>query len=170
MVLASELTLNDGNVIAKGSAISKELIDQAKNDYLAALANNSEIDIELGREAWALMKAKISGVRDTTKPLREAKHSAKFVSAHVKKLKQQRKDDYRSTTPNLTFVPSSGAATITVNPYWGKLSNPKEGDKGTLKLKDETLISGVTADSSIALAVDGIDFRHTVMKAEGKRY
>lgn len=165
MVLASELTLNDGNVIAKGSAISKELIDQAKNDYNAALANNSEIDIELGREAWALMKAKYQGKR-YYEAVEGSKTLSEVVSAHVKKLKQQRKDDYRSTTPNLTFVPSSGAATITVNPYWGKLSNPKEGDKGTLKLKDETLISGVTADSSIALAVDGIDFRHTVMKAE----
>ena len=61
MVLASELTLNDGNVIAKGSAVSKELIDQAKNDYLEAIANNSSIDIELGRKAWASMKAKYQG-------------------------------------------------------------------------------------------------------------
>ena len=165
MVLASELTLNDGKVIAKGSAISKELIDQAKNDYLEAIANNSSIDIELGREAWALMKTKYQGKKyyeavEGTKTLNEV------VSAYIKELKKERKGDYSSTTPNLTFVPSSGSATITVNPYWGRLSNPKEGDKGTLKLKDETLISGVTADSSIALAVDGIDFRHTVMKAE----
>ena len=165
MVLASELTLNDGKVIAKGSAISKELIDQAKNDYLEAIANNSSIDIELGREAWALMKNKYQGKKyyeavEGTKTLNEV------VSAYIKELKKERKGDYSSTTPNLTFVPSSGSATITVNPYWGRLSNPKEGDKGTPKLKDETLISGVTADSSIALAVDGIDFRHTVMKAE----
>jgi hypothetical protein len=165
MVLASELTLNDGNVIAKGSAVSKELIDQAKNDYLEAIANNSSIDIELGREAWASMKAKYQGKKyyeavEGNKTLNEV------VSAYIKELKKGREGDYRSTTPNLTFVPSSGSAMITVNPYWGRLSNPKEGDKGTLKLKDETLISGVTSDSSIALAVDGIDFRHTVMKAE----
>ena len=90
------------------------------------------------------------------------------MSAHLKKLKEKRKDDYKSVTPNLTFEPASGSANITVNPYWGRLSNPKQGEKGTLKLKDETLISGTTGDSSIAIAVDGIDFRHTVMKAEEK--
>jgi len=166
-VLADKLTLTDGSIIEKGTAISKELIDQAKEDFLAAVAFNSNIDIELGREAWAVMKPKYPG-KKYYEAVEGSKTLNELVSAHLKKLKEKRKDDYKSVTPNLTFEPASGSANITVNPYWGRLSNPKQGEKGTLKLKDETLISGTTGDSSIAIAVDGIDFRHTVMKAEEK--
>jgi len=86
-------------------------------------------------------KAKYQGKR-YYEAVEGSKTLSEVVSAHVKKLKQQRKDDYRSTTPNLTFVPSSGAATITVNPYWGKLSNPKEGDKGKIfEIKKTSLLN-----------------------------
>lgn len=167
LVLANEVALNDGNVLAKGTAISKEIIDQAKKDYLAAVAHNSEIDIEVGRQAWAEIKARFPG-KKYYELVESGKTLNQLANAQIKKLEAQRKDDYRSVTASLTFVPSSGSALISVNPYWGKLSNPREGEKGTLQLKDETLVSGTTADSSIALAVDGIDFRHTVMKAEEK--
>lgn len=166
-VLANDVALNDGNVLAKGTAISKEIIDQAKEDYLAALAHNSGIDMEVGRQAWAETKARFPG-KKYYELVEGGKTLNQLVTAEIKKLKAQRKDDYQSVTATLTFVPGSGSALISVNPYWGKLSNPKEGEQGTLQLKDETLVSGTTADSSIALAVDGIDFRHTVMKAEEK--
>ena len=166
-VLANDVALNGGNVLAKGTPISKEIIDQAKEDFLAAVAHNSEIDIELGRRAWAETKARFPG-KKYYEVVEAGKTLNQLAAAQIKKLEAQRKDDYRSVTANLTFVSASGSALITVNPYWGKLSNPKEGEKGTLQLKDETLVSGTTADSSIAIAVDGIDFRHTVMKAEEK--
>ena len=166
-VLAGGVPLADGTTLEKGTAISKELIDQAKSDYLAALAHNSEIDIELSRQAWAETKPRFPG-KKYYEVVEGGKTLNEVVAAYLKKLKIQRKDEYRNVIPSLSFVPSSGSALITSDPYWGKLSNPKEGEKGSLKLKDETLISGTTADSSITLAVDGIDFRHTVMKAEEK--
>ena len=166
-VLSNDLTLTDGSVIAKGTAMSKDLIDQAKEDFLAAVAHNSNIDIEVSREAWTLTKAKYPKAK-YYEVVEGGKTLNDMSMAQIKKLKEQRKDEYKSVTPNLAFEPASGLAEISINPYWGRLSNPKEGEAGTLKLKDETLISGVTGDSSIAIAVDGIDFRHTVMKAEEK--
>jgi heme/copper-type cytochrome/quinol oxidase subunit 3 len=166
-VLANDVSLGDGTVVKKGTAISKDVIDQVKDDFLTAVAHNSNIDIELGRQAWAETKAKFPG-RKYYEAVEGSKTLNDLASARIKALKEQRKDDYKPVTPGLTFVPESGSAEITVSPYWGRLSNPKAGDKGTLKLKDESLISGTTADSSILLAVDGIDFRHTVAKAEEK--
>ncbi|MCP5537044.1 MAG: heme-copper oxidase subunit III [Akkermansiaceae bacterium] len=166
-VLADAVTLSNGKVLEKGTPISKALLDEAEEDFLAAVAHNSNIDIELGRQAWSDMKARYPGKKyyqlaEGGKTLNE------LTSAYLKGLKEKRKDDYLVATANLSFVPSSGQALITVDPYWGKLSRPKAGEKGELKLKDQTVISGTTADSSIKLAVDGIDFRHTVMKAEEK--
>jgi heme/copper-type cytochrome/quinol oxidase subunit 3 len=165
-VLADNVTLSNDEVLEKGSAITKALIDTAKEDFLTAVANNSSIDIDLGRQAWKDMKAKYPGVKYYEKAEGD-KTLNEVTSAYLKDLKAKRAD-YLAATPALTFVPSSGSATITINPYWGKLSHPKEGAKGNLRLKDQTVIFGITADSSIILAVDGIDFRHTVMKADEK--
>jgi len=163
-VLAETLKLNSGTTFEKGTAISKNLIDEAKEDFLKAVANNSNLDIEGSRAAWkkANSQANLKDKRYWDKDKKE------FVAAEIKDFKDKQKDNYQNVTPSLTFVANNGAVDISVNPYWGKLSHPKAGEKGTLKLKDETLISGTTADSSIILHVDGIDFRHTVMKAEEK--
>jgi hypothetical protein len=67
----------------------------------------------------------------------------------------------------LNFV-SKEEALISVNPYWGRLSNKNRGEAGRLTLKDDTSIIGTIADSSITINVDGIDFRHTITKAEEK--
>ncbi|BDS07825.1 hypothetical protein NT6N_28650 [Oceaniferula spumae] len=160
-VLANKVELNNGTVFEKGAAISKDLIDEAKEDYLKALANNSNIDIEVSRKAWSDAKgeAALKGKRYWEDDKKE------FIANRTKELKADRLEEYQTVTPSLTFVANGGPVDISVDPYWGRLSHPKEGDKGTLKLKDETLISGTTADSSIAINVDGIDFRHTVMKA-----
>jgi len=159
--LADDLELNSGTKYEKGTAISKDLIDEAKDDYLDALAHNSNIDIAVARQA-----SKDAGDQPSLKGKRYYDKDKKdFISKRTKELKEEQKDNYETITPALTFTAKAGAVKISVNPRWGKLSNPKEGEKGTLKLKDETLISGTTADSSITMHVDGIDFRHTVMKA-----
>ncbi len=161
-VLTADVTLSDSTVLAKGTAISKDIIDQAKADFLDAIANNSEVDIWANREAWKAVRKELPGKRYWEKDVKE------LLAKEVKGFKDGREKDYLVAVPALTFVPSSGHAEITVNPYWGRLSNPKQGEKGSLKLKDQTVISGITADSSISMNVDGIDFRHTVMKAEEK--
>ena len=160
-VLADKVELNNGTVFEKGAAISKELIDEAKEDYLKALANNSKLDIEANRQAWKDVKGE-AGLADKRYWDKDKKE---YIAKRIKALKEEQEDQYQSVTPTLTFAAIDGAVEISVNPYWGQLSNPKEGEKGSLKLKDETLISGTTADSSITINVDGIDFRHTVMKA-----
>lgn len=165
--LADNVKLNDGTVLESGAKISKELIDRAKADFLAAVAYNSDLDIELGRKAWKDKKGEYPGAKYYERVNGKKTLNAE-VNEYLNKLKDERKEDYKSVTASLIFVPFSGTAEISVNPYWGKLSSAKRGDKGTLKLKDETVIAGVTADSPIRIAVDGIDFRHTVMKAEEK--
>ncbi|MBT8043741.1 MAG: cytochrome c oxidase subunit 3, partial [Verrucomicrobiae bacterium] len=142
-ILSDDVQIAKDKVLKKGTAISKELLDEAKSYYKNALAHNSNIDIELGRKAWKAMKAKYPEKKyyeivEGGKTLKEA------TSAYLKTLKEEQKDNYRVVTPSLTFVPSSGSALITVNPYWGRLSNPRQGAKGTLTLKDETLITGIT--------------------------
>lgn len=164
LVLADDVKLNNDEVLKKGTAISMDILEQAKEDYLDALAHNSNINIKIGRQAWDEVKSANPGVKyyekvgdSTLKDLANAK---------INELKEKAK--YQTETPTLTFVPSADTALISVNPYWGKLTNPKEGEEGTLLLKDGTAITGNTADSSITLLVDGFDFRHTVMKAEEK--
>ncbi|MBT8037099.1 MAG: cytochrome c oxidase subunit 3 [Verrucomicrobiae bacterium] len=161
-VLADEVKLSGGAVLAKGAKISKALIEQAKDDFLDAVANNSELDIAANREAWVDVRAALPGKRYWEKDVKE------LLVKQISLRKAERKDQYRLPVPSLTFVPASGQAQISVDPYWGKLSNPKQGEKANLKLKDQTVIFGIAADSSIGLDVDGIDFRHTVMKAEEK--
>ena len=78
-------------------------------------------------------------------------------------------DAYQTVTPKLNFV-TSGDAIISVDPYWGKLTNKKEGEESSLLLKDGTSIDGITADSSIAMGVDGIDFRHTVIRRKKRAF
>ncbi len=161
--LANDVKLTDGTVLEQGTAITKELIDQAKKDFLAALAHNSNINIELGRQAWKTVKSKHPGVKyyemvgdQTLKGL---------VDEELKKLKKDA--DFKAETPALNFV-SNEEALISVNPYWGRLSNKNRGKAGRLTLKDDTSIIGTIADSSITINVDGIDFRHTITKAEEK--
>ncbi len=163
-VLAEDLTLNSKTKYEKGTAISKELIDAAKKDFIDALANNSNVNIAVARQASkdAGNQPELDGKRYYDKDRKD------FIAKRTKELKAEQEDNYQNITPALTFIAKEGAVDISVNPRWGKLSNPKEGEKGTLKLKDETLISGTTADSSITMRVDGIDFRHTVMKAVEK--
>lgn len=177
--------------LAQGTALSKELIDQAKEDFLAARAHNSNIDIKLSRQAWKDVKKSHPGVRyyamvkpEDVNPNNlhhkvevDGKKSLKsIVDEHLKSLKEEfskkaAADDniegYSSVTPALAFV-SRGDALISVDPYWGKLSNKKEGEESTLSLKDGTSITGKAANSSITIHVDGIDFRHTVQKAKEK--
>lgn len=161
-VLSDDVTLSDGTVLKKGEAISKDVIDQAKADFLNAIAHNSELDIWANREAWKVVKKTLPGKSYWEKDVK------KLLAEQITKFKDDKKSEYLAVVPSLTFVPSSGKADISVNPYWGKLSHPKQGSKGTLSLKDQTVITGVTADSSITMNVDGIDFRHTVMKAKEK--
>ncbi len=158
--LANELVLSNGTTHAKGTAISKELLDAAEVDFLHAIAVNSELNIWANKQAWKDVKQALPG-----KPYYAAEVKS-LLSEKVAFYKGEKKDDYLSATPLLTFEPAGGHADISVDPYWGRPSNAKKGAETSLKLKDQTVITGVSGDSSMILAVDGIDFRHTVMEAE----
>lgn len=164
LVLADDVKMGkDGAVVfAKGSPLTLELLHQAKEQHLATLANNSEVNTEILREVWKRAKKALPGKRYYEPEVKE------FVANETKELTAKRKNDIYGEVPRLTFVPSAGPAKISVNPYWGKLSHAKAGEKGELKLKDDTVINGTTAASPIIMGIDGIDFRHTVMKAEEK--
>ena len=162
LVLATDVSMGKDYKLAKGTPISLDVLHQAKQQFLAAVANNSEVNTEISRDVWKNAKAALPGKRYYEPEVKE------YVSNKTKELTEKRKGELLSAVSTLTFVPSADAASISVNPYWGKLSHAKAGEKGQLKLKDETVISGTTAASPIILAVDGIDFRHTVMKAADK--
>ena len=162
-VLADDLKLNSGTEYKKGTAINKELLEEAKVDYLDALAINERINTEINREV--IKEANnhpIVGSQRYYEPERKD-----FLSKRIKELKDEQAElgNYKTITPSLLFDSNEGSSRISVNPRWGKLSNKKEGEEGDLTLKDKTVFIGTTADSSIELHVDGIDFRHTVMKA-----
>ena len=178
----------DAEKLNQGTAIDKGIVDQAKKDLLNAVAHNSNIDIKLGRQAWKDVKRSHPGVKyyelvqttqiDPDNLHHEVEVDGKktlknIVDEHLKVLKKKfvenasKEEAYRTVTPALTFVPK-GEAFISVNPYWGQLKNKKEGEKSSLVLKDGTTIAGLAGDSSITMRVDGIDFRHTVTKAEEK--
>ncbi|MGJ8677564.1 MAG: cytochrome c oxidase subunit 3 [Akkermansiaceae bacterium] len=160
--LANDLTLSDGTVFNKGTALTWDLLEQAKADLKQALVVNSAINIEANRAAWKEVKEALPG-----KPYYDTAVKS-LLAEKIAEHKGARQSDYLNATPSLTFEPASSHANLSVSPAWGKLANPKEGEETTLKLKDGTLVYGTAGDSSISLAVDGIDFRHTVMKAEEK--
>jgi len=162
LTLANELTLSDGKTYTVGTAISKELLDTAEKDFLHAIAVNSELNIWANRAAWKDVKKALPGKKYYSPEVKE------LFNEKLAEYKGQKKEEYLAATLLLTFEPKSGHADISVNPYWGRLSNAKKGSETSLKLKDQTLITGIAGDSSIEIAVDGIDFRHTVMKAEEK--
>lgn len=162
LVLSDDVKTESGFKIAKGTPISLDVLHEGKKEYLAAIANNSEVNTEIAREVWKNAHKDLPGKRYYHAEVKE------YVAEMTKELKakHEAKGDFHTVIPALIFVPSSGHALISIDPSWGRLSHSKKGEKGNLKLKDQTIITGVTADSSIALNVDGIDFRHTVMKAD----
>ncbi len=164
LILADDVKLGENLSLAKGTAISLDILHEAKEQYLKAIASNSKLNTDIARIVWKEAKKALPGKRYYEPEVKE------FVSDRTKEITAEHdaKGDFLLEVPTLRFVPTSGHALISINPYWGKLSHSKAGEKGSLLLKDQTLISGVTADSSITLDVDGIDFRHTVMKADVK--
>lgn len=162
LVLSEDVSIGSSHNIPKGTPINLNALHQAKEAYLQAVAHNSKLHTEIARTVWKGVKKALPGQRYYKPEVKE------YVSAETKKLTAKHKDDFLPAGKTLIFVPSEGTASISVNPYWGKLSSAKEGEKGTLLLKDQTMITGTTAASPIRLTVDGIDFRHTVMKADAK--
>ncbi|NWK55481.1 heme-copper oxidase subunit III [Verrucomicrobiaceae bacterium N1E253] len=162
LVLAEDISIGQDFTLSKETPISLDILHQAKEYFLEAVANNSEVNTEIAREVWKSVKTDLPGKRYYEPEVKE------YVTAKTKELSEKRKGDLLDVVPSLTFVPSAGSAPISVNPYWGKLSQAKAGESGQLKLKDETVISGTIAASPIIMGVDGIDFRHTVRKADEK--
>lgn len=164
LILKDDVQLGSNEKISKGTPISLIVLHQAKEEYLKAVAHNSSLNTEIARTVWKDVKKALPGKRYYNAEVKDyvAKAKQKLTEEHEKN------NDFLKVVPTLAFVPESGQAEISVNPYWGKLSNAKKGEKGSLLLKDQTLITGVTADSPIHMGVDGIDFRHTVMKADAK--
>lgn len=160
--LAADVRIGKDFTLAKGSPISLESLHAAKEAQREARASNSELNTEIARAVWKDAKQALPGKRYYHPEMKE------YVANATKKLAKSRQAELLPEVATLTFVPASGSALITVNPYWGKLSQPKAGEQGSLKLKDETVFNGTTDASPIYLGIDGIDFRHTVMKAEEK--
>ena len=162
LILSEDVLIGASHQISKGTPISLNVLHQAKKEYLQAIAHNSKLNTEIARTVWKDVKKALPGQRYYKPEVKE------YVAAQTKKLTAEHKGDFLPVVKTLTFVPTEGTAAISVNPYWGKLSHAKEGEKGSLLLKDQTMVTGTTAASPIHLGVDGIDFRHTVMKADAK--
>ena len=160
--LSEDVILGDKTVITKGTPLSLELCHQVETDMRDALANNSELDIKAQRLASKAVKAEMPGKKYYEKGVSEFRNKklAEFKDVWKKEKK------YLDVVGTLSFSPKAGHANISVHPYWGKLSTKVKGESGQLGLKDGTVFTGTIGDSSIELHVDGIDFRHTVMKAD----
>lgn len=101
---------------------------------------------------------------------------AKSHNEDVVKLRQL----FLNAPASVSFELSSKDAVVALDADWGKMlpssgfkdpetNNPqKQGAEAKFKLKDSTEILGKTGDNSISIHIDGLDFRHLVMKYEEK--
>lgn len=160
----SEVTLDGA---AKGSELSYELLAKAKAEYIKARTHNQKLRAKLLRDAWYSLRND-----EKYEAFKDKKDWESDVKAKVAEIHKELVDDAASKNlfllevGNVEFVTEN--AEIKINSGWGRMSDKKEGDKTKVSLLDGTVISGVAGDSGFHIAVDALDFRHLVMKAEEK--
>jgi len=119
---------------------------------------------EITREA--ILKKKIEAeIEDFTKPLQEI----------AEKQKKEAKD-----SDNVVYVLPAKSGSVQLDADWGNMlpksgfkdpetNNPQKlGAEAKYKLKDSSELVGTAGDNSIEIHIDGLDFRHLVMKYEEK--
>lgn len=159
-------TLATDKVLAPaGSELSFELLEKLKAYYIKARTENATIAADISREAWYLTR-KDSSVNDL-KDWNAKKIAAK--DEYIGKLTEQAKaNNLLYTLKNDIQFTAKTDKSIAFDSKWGRMSDRKEGQTTSLKLKDSSVISGLAGNSNVGIYVDAIDFRQLVMRAREK--
>jgi len=153
---------------AAGTKLSPEVIATANVNFIKARTHNQELRTQLLKDAW-------KEVRDASKhpELVGSKDYDSNVKAAVAKAHNDLIDISESNNEfliaNGNMVFDTNGAEFRLNTGWGRISNSTKGEATNVSLLDGTVLSGNAGDSSLVYHyVDGLDFRHLVMKAEEK--
>ncbi|MGJ8671337.1 cytochrome c oxidase subunit 3 [Rubritalea sp.] len=164
--------ISDGHFTQKvlfpvGTSLSQEVIDTAATEYINARTHNQDLRTQLLKDAWLEVRSgkypELSGLKDYDSKVKST--VADVHTALVKKAEEN--NEFLLANGNMMF--DANGADLTFNTGWGRISNSEEGESTNVSLLDGSVISGTAGDSAIVYHyVDGIDFRHLVMKAESK--
>lgn len=151
-----------------GTPLTAEVIAAADAEFIKARTHNQELRTRLLKDAWKM-------IRDADR-YPELVGLADFESQVKAAVGKQHQDLCAIAEANNEFLIANGnmvfnthGATITIPSGWGRISDSVQGAETKVSLLDSTVLTGKAGDSSIILHyVDGIDFRHLVMKAEEK--
>jgi len=153
---------------AAGTQLSPEVLAAANVEFIKARSHNQELRTQLLKDAW-------KEIRDADKHPEladladfESKVKAAVTKAHNERIdKAEVNNEFLIANGNMMF--NSNGAEFSLNTGWGRISNSTIDADTNVSLLDGTVLSGKAGDSSLVYHyVDGIDFRHLVMKAEEK--
>ena len=142
----------------EGTELSRKLLDQAEDLFLAARAHNQDVKTRFLRQKWHDYRE--AHPYTTDNPDWKAKMSPEWKEISDA-LDEDSKQFLVPITSDITFK-AEPAVTFTFAPS----DLQKFATKESLTLKDGTTIKGTLQDSPMFLGVDAIDFRFTAQRAE----
>ncbi len=153
---------------AAGTKLTPEVLSTANVQFIKARTHNQELRTQLLKDAWKEVRdsnkhPELAGLADF-----EAKVKAAVTKAHNTLIdKAEANNEFLIANGNMVF--NTNGAEFSLNTGWGRISNSTKGESSNVSLLDGTVLSGTAGDSSLVYHfVDGIDFRHLVLKAEEK--
>ncbi|WP_018969800.1 cytochrome c oxidase subunit 3 [Rubritalea marina] len=161
-------TFNEKVLFEAGTALTPEVIAEAKQHFIKARTHNQELRTQLLKDAWVIARDpnkhnELVGLKDFDSKVKNT--VAEVHTALVKKAENN--NEFLLANGNMVF--DADGAELKFNSGWGRTSDAKEGDSTNLSLLDGTVVTGTAGDSNFHYRyVDALDFRHLVMKAEAK--
>jgi len=157
-----------------GSALSVDMLKEAKIAYIEARTFNEKLRTKLLRDAWHILRdgsddPRYRDVKEQFADLEDwdSKVKDRIGSLHGELIKEAEANHlFMIENGNMGFV--TDGAVLQFETSWGKMTGKKKGDDSTVSLLDQTVVKGEAGNSDLELTVDAIDFRHLVMKAENK--
>ena len=151
-----------------GTQLSAEVLATANAKFIEARTHNQELRTQLLKDAWKVIKdpnltPELVGLADF-----ESQVKAAVGKLHEELCKKaDANNEFLIANGNMVF--NTNGSTFRLPTKWGRISNSVKGEETKVSLLDGTVVNGTAGNSNIDLGyVDGIDFRHLVMKAEEK--
>lgn len=158
----------DGDEMTEGSL--RYILKVAKKSFIDTRKHNEQVKESSLRQAWKNVKENEGGRFNAVADLTQY-DQAKKDAANEEYAKILESGEYGTILENSdSFGLAVDGAEIKIDPKWGRMSEPKIGEKTTVSLLDKTTISGVAGDSGMDIDVDAVDHRHLVMKARDRDY
>ncbi|MEO1857346.1 MAG: cytochrome c oxidase subunit 3 [Rubritalea sp.] len=155
-------------LFGSGTKLSPEVIATAKAEFIKARTHNAELRTQLLKDAWVDIRdvgkhPELAGLKDF-----ESAVKAAVAKTHNELVdKAEANNEFLIANGNMVF--NTNGAEFKINTGWGGISNSTNGQDTNISLLDGTVLSGTAGDSSLVYHyIDGLDFRHLVLKAEEK--